>query len=162
MSVPGMNGSGMQVPQDIPWDEDNPPVLFNCSNMRFHENNCDKTCGEMEVTKAKVDLINEGLAFARAGMQWRGVPATLAGVLPINGIAVELFDILCWVELLRDKFLELIGTDISDFDEDFAIYKFNKMHELRMQAEETVKKKRLADQFGIVEKKVLGPDGQPI
>src|SRR6266403_135998 len=130
MSVP--NGNSPQVPDDIVWDEENPPVLFNCSNMIFHNADCNRQCGEIEVTETRVKLINEGLAWSRAGMNWHGVPRSYAGVIPVVGLSVELTDVLIWLELLRNKMIELTGSSIEEFDEEFANKKLEKLREIRM------------------------------
>lgn len=157
------NGNSTQVPDDVIWDENDPPQLFNCTNLQHHNPDCDGNCGYLEfVTENMVNLINEGLAWARAGMNWRGIPAIYGGKIPIPGYPVELIDILVWCEILRDKVIELTGSDKLEFDDEFAKAKYEKLHEMRMDAEEGVRRQRIADRFGVVKQPLLGPDGNPL
>lgn len=156
------NGPVPSVPPDIVWDEDNPPMLFACSNHVFHLPECSGNCNTMRVTEMRVKLINEGLAYARAGMNWHGVPAAYAEAIPVPGIRVELTDVLMWLELLRDLVCELAGLSIDEFDDMFTQRKFEMLHSIRERSEAHVKKQRTKNMLGIVDKPIFGPDGRPL
>lgn len=150
------------IPEDLVWDDENPPEVFNCSNHLYHERGCDGTCGLMDLTESKVALINEGLAYARAGMEWRGLPAIFAGKMPINGMQVELTDVLMWLETLKKTVCELAGISEDEFDEMFRANKIEMLRSVREANEERLRKSRLKSQLGVVENPLLGPDGFPI
>lgn len=153
------NGSNPQVPADIKWSDDNPPTLFVCSNHIFHMPGCDGECGELAVTENLVKLVNEGLAFARASMSWRGVPAAYAETIPVPGIKVELTDVLVWLEQLRDTLCEIVDISIDEFDDEFARRKYEMLHKIRLTSEDQIRQQRIANMIG---PKLLGPDGNPL
>lgn len=156
------NGNEPTIPPDVPWSDDNPPVLYVCSNHVFHMPGCDGNCGELLVTEQKVKLINEGLAYARAGMNWRGVPAAYENTIPVPGIRVELVDVLIWLEVMKDMVCELYGISAEHFDDEFARRKYEMLHEIREINERTIRQQRTADSLGIIKNPIFGPDGKPL
>jgi len=158
--IPGMNnGPNPQVPADITWDADNPPVLFVCSNHLFHLSGCDGNCGELVATENRVNLINEGLAFARAGMSWRGIPSAYEATIPVPGVKVELTDMLIWMEQMRDIFCEMSGISPDEFEDEFARRKYEFLHRIRIMNESHIRKQQIVD---MIRTPILGPDGNPL
>lgn len=163
---PPRNGDAPQeVPPDLVWDENNHPIIFDCSLDTVHTNECRGRCGSGNelTTETQVALLNEARAFARAGMSFMGVPAAYEGVIKLPGIKVELVDLLMWLEALKDIILEISDYTEFDLDEKYREHKLDLLRGVRHYNEETVKRKRAAARLGIVEKPgLLGPDGQPL
>lgn len=163
--VPGMrnmpNGDAPpEIPPDIEWDEDDPPFIHSCSRHVEHAGFCDGSCEGEYATESMVNLINEHLAWQRLGMVPMGVPMAMRGA-PINGLLVEIWDLETRYMVLQD-WVEEQGITEEELNERFRIKKFERMQTVRKQNEETLRKRQIADKFGIVEKQVLGPDGNPI
>lgn len=162
--IPGIPGNGnadMEIPPDLVWDEDNPPIIFPCSQHTEHHPMCPGNDPSITLdSELQVELLNEARAWARIGMNFRGVPTSLAHLTP--GIQVELVDIMCWFEVMRDIVIEMSDIELFEFEEKFRERKLLTLRTIREQNEANIKKQRLVNQFGIVEKKVLGPDGRPI
>lgn len=159
-----MNGnSPTNIPDDIVWDADDPPIVYACTQYTLHNSECDGDCDYQVATEALVKMMNEGFAFRRAGMSYRGVVAAYSGVIPVSGIPVEVFDILLMVEVLRDIVVEHLDISVDELHEAFREHKFNFMSNVREQAEEQIRKTRIQRHLGIQDRPTLfGPDGEPI
>lgn len=161
--VPGMRSNGATnpaIPPDLEWDEDNPPEIFPCSQHTEHAPGCPGTEDAIQLdSESQVRLINEARAWARVGMNFTGVPAGF----PATGIPVELVDLLVWAQVVREIVIELAGITEFEYEEKFREAKFELLNSIRVRHEDEVKKRRVADQLGIVQRPpLLGPDGQPI
>lgn len=157
------NGSGLpNVPPDIEWNEDDPPVVFNCSNHIEHDARCNGECGWFIPNESQVDLMNEARAWARVGMNFFGIPTAYAGTIPVNGIHVELFDLECKFQVLREMVIELAGIDEEELEERFRKFKLTAMRNIREQNEAAVRSQRAAEMLRIAKKPLLGPDGNPL
>lgn len=156
------NGSGKpQVPPDLVWDDDNPPKIFPCSLDTQHEKGCRGQEQSIVLeSRLQVEVLNEGRAWARAGMNFQGVPAAYQGVIPVTGINVELVDMLMWLEAMKELLLEI--SDISEFDiqERFRAKKLEFLQAIRNANEEKVKSQRIRNQIGLAQKGIIGPDGR--
>lgn len=156
--------SNPEIPDDLVWDADNPPIIYPCSQDINHAPFCKgDEDGVALDSELQIQLMNEGRAWARLGMSFQGIPAAYQGVIPRPGIAVELVDLLSWMETMRGVLVELSGMTAFDFEEKFREFKLNFLREIRLATEERVKKERVVSSIGIVEKPgLLGPDGQPL
>lgn len=163
--IPGMmNGDSVQeVPPDLVWDEDNPPIIFQCSQDVQHDVRCNGHCGSVQLdSELQVTLLNEGRAWARAGMNFKGIPEAYQGVIPVPGINVELVDLLMWLETIKDIVRELSGMSEFEFQEKFREKKLEFLSIIRETNEARVKKQRVANSLGIAKKPIFGPDGNPL
>lgn len=153
-----------EVPADLIWDEDNPPVIYPCSQDINHDPTCPGNEPGLTLdSELQVMLLNEARAWARAGMSFNGIPAAYQNVIPKPGIAVELVDLLIWLQVIKDVVVELSDISEFDFEEKFRERKLSFLQEIRFANEANIRKARVANSIGIVEKPpLLGPDGQPI
>lgn len=167
--IPRMNAPGnglhphIEVPDDLVWDEDNPPIIYPCSqHTEHHPFECpgpDK-CPPIQLdSESQVMLLNEGRAWSRAGMNWHGIPMNFPG----NGIPVEIVDLLIYIEVMKPMLLQLTDTTEFELEEAFREKKLKMLTTIRGRHEDRVRKQRVANTLGIVEKPpLLGPDGRPI
>lgn len=167
--VPGMRemsngGMGMEIPPDLVWDEDDPPYIYPCSQHTEHHPMCPGNEPPIQLdSELQVEALNEGRRWARAGMSFEGVPAAYQGKVPIPGIAVELVDILMWLDVIKDVVIEMSTMTPFEFEEKFREYKIGFLRGIREANEDKVKKRRVANSLGIVNRPpLLGPDGNPI
>lgn len=164
--IPGMripNGNSiMEVPPDLVWDEDNPPIIFGCTQHTEHHPQCPQgsECPPIQLdSESQVDLLNEARAWNRAGMNYHGLPFGFPG----QGIPVEILDLLIWVEAMKDVVIELSGISEFEFEEKFRERKLGLLQQVRGKHEDRVRRQRVASSIGIVEKPpLLGPDGRPL
>jgi hypothetical protein len=156
-----MNGDhAPRVPDDLVWDEDNPPVVYECSQDITHEMGCNGNCNSTVLNEEQVELMNEARAWARAGMSFYGIPTAYAGQIPVRGINVELFDLECKLQVFRELLIESLGIDEEEVESRFRRFKFQAMRHIREVNEAAVRRARM-EQF-IPKKQILGPDGGPI
>lgn len=165
--VPGtFNGDSMNpdIPPDLVWDEDNPPRIFPCSQHTEHQRGCPATEDPIELdSELQVNLLNEGRAWARAGMSFKGIPEAYQGAIPIPGINVELVDLLMWLEAVKEVVTEVAGITEFEFQEKFREKKLAFLQIIREANEQRIKKQRVANTLGIIENPgLLGPDGRPL
>lgn len=159
------NGNTLNnVPDDLIWDEDNHPVIFPCSQHTEHHPQCPGTEEPIELdSESQVKLLNEARAYARAGMSFLGIPSAYANAIPVPGIQVELVDVLMWLETMKELLGELVGISEAELNERFRENKLALLQHIREQNEENVRKQKVANSLGIVEKpSLLGPDGSPL
>lgn len=160
--VPGMrNGNSSQyVPPDIKWDENDPPVIFACSQHTEHHPQCERNCERMMTTEALVNLLNEARAWARIEMVPLGLPKSLANG-PFNGVNIDILDTDITATVLKEIILEKFDDiDEEDINERFRIAKYNKLHAIRETIEPDIKQARLKAQLGV--NPIIGPDGRPL
>lgn len=165
--VPPMrNGPEPQprIPDDLVWDEDNPPKVYPCSQDVIHHPQCD---GSDELTaldsESQVNLMNEGRAWARANMSFVGIPAAYQNTIPVPGIKIELLDMMIWLQAMKEVVAELSGMSEFDFDEKFREHKIAFLREVREANEANVRRQRVADRLGVVQRPgLLGPHGEPL
>src|ERR1700756_4209738 len=100
--MPANGNAEVEVPPDLVWDENNPPFIHKCSQHTEHNPKCDGNCEGHFFDESEVKLGNEARAWARAGMNFHGVPFGL----PFPGITVELFDLELKFELLQQIVLD--------------------------------------------------------
>lgn len=167
--IPGMRESsngemGMEIPPDLVWDEDDPPYIYPCSQHSEHHPMCPGNEDAIQLdSESQVEILNEGRRWARAGMAFNGIPAAYQGKIPITGIAVELVDLLMWLDVVKDMVIELSGSTPFEFEERYRDYKIKFLREIREANEDKIKKARVANSIGVVERPpLLGPDGNPI
>lgn len=158
-----MNGNApTNIPADVVWDENNPPVIYACSQYTEHDPACEGDCESQVATENLVKLMNEGFAYRRAGMSYYGIVASYS-MIPVSGIPVEVFDVMMLVEVLRDHIVETTDITEDELHEKFRIHKYEFLHNVREASEARVRKQRAANALGIVEGPgLLGPDGNPI
>lgn len=149
-----------RVPPDIVWSETDPVVLFNCSQYTEHVQGCDGNCGSTVPDELQVELYNEARAWARAGMNFMGVPSAYAGTIPVRGINVELFDLECKFQVVREMLIELMGVDEDELEIRFRKFKLMAMRNIRSANEDKVKRERV-EQI-VPKKQIFGPGGQPL
>lgn len=161
---PSSNGSGGEegVPPDLEWDADNPPVIFSCSQHTEHMPNCPGDCGEHVCTEGTVLMANEARAWSRAGMSWSGVPTAYAGKVPIGGINVELVDLETKIHVLVELLKDVTNLSQEELDDMWLAHKAGYLRRIREDNEEMVRRTRAASALGIKNKRLLGPDGQPL
>jgi len=149
--VPGTyengNGPHQHVPPDLPY----PCVICTCSGEQEHTSECDGSCETWEPTETQVKLQNISREFRRHGLDANSV-STSAGL-------TELF--------LRIGTTEKILCKMADISEEEynELYREEKILFLQIFLDnhlQSVKKARTASALGIIDKKVLGPDGKPI
>lgn len=157
-------GSAGWIPDDIVWDEDNHPVIFQCSQHTEHHPACNGECGEPTEldTPSQVEILNEGRRYARAGMSFMGVPAAYQGKLPIPGISIELVDLFMWLKAAKKLIQSYCDVSEFEFEEAYRAEKIDFLRTVREANEEAVKQAELRSKMAIAEKPgLLGPDGQP-
>lgn len=160
MSTNGNSNPG--IPPDIEWNEDDPPVIYSCSEHITHADNCDGSCAPIEnVTESVVNVLNEARAWARVGMSFHGVPTSLPDGA-FDGIKVNIFDEKLHNLTLQKVLIEAGLTTDEDIDELYRELKYNVMKEMRESHEENVKRLKLRQNMALPEKRLLGPDGQPL
>ena len=172
LPMSSLNGEGASkptIPPDIEWDENDPPVIFRCTNHTEHAPDCDGDCEALECTEWQVKLLNEGKAWRRLDMDFRGIPTVIADVMPVNGIHVEIFDQQCTLMALQQVLMDNGLLDKTELDEKFREAKYTIMHDVRVQNEEQIKamrdaaleqEKRAA--LGLPPKRLLGPHGEQL
>lgn len=166
--VPGTfagNGSSPGwIPPDLVWDEDNHPIIFPCSQHTEHHPNCDGNCGEPTEldSESQVELLNEGRKYARIGMSFFGVPAAYNGVIPVRGIAVELVDLLMWLQAAKEVIMEKLDFSEFEFEELYRTKKLEFLRNIREANEENIKRARTEQMMAVAKKPLLGPDGNPL
>lgn len=162
--VPGMHGNGHgenpNVPPDIAWDDDDPPMIYACSQHTEHNSNCDGECESHILTsELQAKLMNEARAWARQNMVFTGVPVNV----PFPGIQVELVDLLCWLEATKQVLIDNDLVEEFKLEESYRERKLNLLQTIRERSEERIRKQRVVDSLGIVQKPgLLGPNGQPL
>jgi hypothetical protein len=88
------------------------------------------------------------------------VPSAYAGSIPIQGINVELFDLECKFQVVREMLIELMGVDEEELETRFRKFKLMALRNIRMANEENVKRQRIEKL--IPKKQIFGPGGQPL
>lgn len=164
MSSPNGNSMTPNVPPDIVWDEDSPPLIFSCSQHTEHDPRCKGDCeSEFITNRLQVELMNEGRAWARAGMSFLGIPSAYEAHTPVPGIHVELFDLECKVQALLDFVVDSVGVDREVLEDKFREFKLDALRRIREINEESVRRQRAEASLGIINRPgLLGPDGRPI
>ena len=168
--IPGIrvnrpNGdSSSDAPDDLVWDESNPPKIYPCSQSVEHHPQCPGNDEAQELdSELQVKLLNEAHAWVRAGMSFGGVPAAYQQHIPIAGIKIELVDLLQWLEVIKDVVIEMNDMTEFEFQEKFREKKLAFLQEIRLANEAQVRRQRVADSVGIVQRPpLLGPDGNPL
>jgi hypothetical protein len=155
----GASNAG-RIPDDIKWSDDEPITIFACSQGLEHIPQCDGTCPSNVIDESMCKLINEGLAWRRANMNFMGVPAAYENVIPVPGLKVELFDLELKFELLRGIVLELAGISEEEIDVRFREFKLERLREIRQANEAMVRQAHAAQTLGIQPKRILGPNGE--
>lgn len=110
--------------------------LNNCSNDVFHEEDCDENCGQHKATKGQVDLHNEVAIWSAAGKPIVGLPAVIAGQIPISGFPVEILNVEKKLIFLI-KFL--VEKNIIDEQEYLEYYRIEMAKFLKEARQETEK-----------------------
>lgn len=65
--------------------------LNDCSNDKWHTEECDGSCGTHPATKGQVDLHNEVAKWGDKPII--GLPAVIADQIPVSGFPVEIFSV---------------------------------------------------------------------
>ena len=146
----------MQVPPDLVWDENDPPIIHNCSQHTEHQPMCNGHCGSRPVvSELQIKLMNEARAWARLEMPMMGVPMNM----PFPGIPVEIVDLLVWLEVTKDVLKEAGIIEEFEFEEKYRERKLELLTAIRDRNEGRLKRARL----GVPERPPLfGPDGTPM
>ena len=160
------NGKNQNVPPDIVWDEDNPPFICNCSGLTEHGPRCNGECGGEYYTENEVRLTNLAREFARNKMVPYGIikAYAMAGVPPSQGMQVDPFDLLLWMETLLEVLSEADIIDRAAVEIRWQERKIAAMEEVLESIAPQIKEQRAKQALGILtpEKKLFGPDGQPL
>lgn len=159
------NGNSLQgVPRDLIWNEDDPPVIYPCSQDIKHLPNCSGEEDGIQLdSELQVRILNEGRTWARAGMSFQGIPAAYSGVIPKPGIGVELVDLLCWLEVIKEQIVELTGMSEFEFEEKFRERKLEFLQTIRDANEANIRRNRIRASLGVKNKPpLLGPGGEPL
>lgn len=140
MSDPNGDVPNMQVPPDIVWDDDNPPIIHNCSQHTEHQPRCNGYCGSKAAeSELQVKLMNEARAWARLEMPFFGVPTNM----PFPGIPVELVDLLCWLEVTKEVLIENNIIEEFAFQEKYRANKLELLTVIREKNETRIKRQRM-------------------
>lgn len=151
-----------QFPDDIVWDEDNPPTVHFCTmNDEHHASDCDGNCGEKPITELDVKLHNEHLAWARAGMHPLMVPVGF-DALGVPGMPIDLFDTEAKLHGILNALMNAGILTEEEMDLQYKQAKFDKMNKVRILNEEAVKSARAAAMLGIRKPGLLGPHGEKL
>lgn len=159
--IPGIrqNGGahGPVVPPDLPY----PCTIYSCSGSTEHTAECDTSCDSFEPTESQVGLQNIAREYARNGMSFVGVPEGIP--VPVSGINVDLVELLCRALALEKVVFESVGISREEFDEIYREVKIEFLSNILDANKEVVRKARVADSLGIVQRPaLLGPNGEPI
>lgn len=165
--IPQMRGSNGAsdpiIPDDLVWDAENPPHIFSCSQDVNHHPQCNGSCEEVQLdSELQVDLLNIARAFARLGMSFLGVPVSIQNAIPVPGVSVELLDLLCWNEAIKEILQEQFGVEEFEFQERFRKVKYSILKSVYDQHARQIKEQRTRDMLGINKPPLLGPNGQPL
>lgn len=157
--IPGMHNGGSAgplVPPDLPY----PVTIYQCSGAPEHDASCDGNCDSFEPTESQVKLQNIAREYARNNMSFLGIP--LGSPLPQAGIKVDLVEVICRLMTIEEIVFELVGMTREEYDEKYRETKIEFLQDILDSNKEQVKKQQVANALGIVEPKLLGPDGSPI
>jgi hypothetical protein len=151
-SVPG-------IPPDIEWNEDNPPVIYECSQHVEHHPACGGDCDGEVASEATVKLLNEARAWARIPMSFHGVPTCFPDGA-FDGVKVNIFD-----EKLRNMALQKVLIDAGlttqeEVDEIYLELKFDTLYNIRTEYQEAVKRQKMQETLALPDKRLYGPNGQ--
>lgn len=158
----GANGDGTVpgIPPDLEWSDD--LVIYGCSHHIEHARGCDGTCEENHPDELQVSLLNEGRAWRRLGMDFRGIPAPLMGG-PYAGVSVEIWDLQHHISALEDILVTAGIATRDELDDKMRETKLQAMRRIREQSEEMVRRARMKERIAMPQKPgLLGPDGNPI
>jgi len=160
------NGKNQNVPPDIVWNEDEPPFVYNCSGHTEHHPKCDGKCNGEYYTENEVKLTNLAREFARNRMVPYGIikAYAMAGVPPTQGMQVDPFDVLLWMETLLEVLSEANIIDRAAVEVRWQERKISAMEGILESVAPQLKQARANQALGIVtpDKRLLGPDGQPL
>lgn len=151
-SVPG-------IPPDIEWNDDDPPVIYSCSQHIEHRPDCDGSCEPEVTTESQINLLNEARAWARIPMSFQGVPTCFPDGA-FDGIKVNIFD-----EKLRNMALQKILIDNGlatqeEIDELYLELKLEVLQDIRRQYEQAVRRHKMEETLALPDKRLFGPDGK--
>ena len=160
------NGKNQNVPPDIVWDENNPPFIYSCSGTTEHDTRCNGECGGEYYTENEVKLTNLAREFARNKMVPYGIikAYAMAGVPPTQGMQVDPFDVLLWMETLLEVLSEAGVIDRAEVEVRWQERKISAMEGILETIAPQLKQQRANQALGIVtpDNRLLGPNGQPL
>lgn len=151
--------SDPSIPPDLVWDENDPPIVFSCSQHTEHAPRCDGSCEAKVCDESLVNLLNEARAYARAGMSFNGIPAAMSGG-PWSGLNVEIYDLEVRTLLLQNIIQEQFGISDDDINRQFRELKYKLLHDVRIAVEPDIKRARLEAQVGVQKSRIVGPHGE--
>lgn len=158
-----INGAaeGPKIPDDLVWDEDNPLMVHGCSGSdSTHTPDCDGTCEDVAISKLDVDLFNERLAWARAGMNILNVP-TGFDRFGVTGMSLDLFELEAKIGGVINALIESGLLSQDDMDTAYKEWQLNKLTIVRELNEGAIKEARSRAMLGIRQKPgLLGPNGE--
>lgn len=158
----GTNGDGTVpgIPPDLEWSED--LILHSCSYHTEHINGCPGTCEDIRPDQLHVDLLNEGRAWRRLDMDFRGIPSALMGG-PYAGVGVEIWDLQHHISALEELLVTAGIATRDEIDDKFRETKLQAMRHIREESEEMVRRARMKERIAMPNRPgLLGPDGNPI
>lgn len=150
---PSRNGDGTPpgIPEDVVWDSENPQYIYECSSYIEHSPDCDGNCESDLAAESQIKLLNESLAWARAGMD-------------TSGINISSFDNQANIMALQKVLIEKGILTQDEVDEEFRLFKIDVMRIVRENNEEQIKemKQRMALGLRPSSRKLLGPYGEEL
>lgn len=152
-----------EIPEDLVWNKDFPPVVFRCSGvMAVHEPECDGTCGTVAMSEEDVNLTNEYRAWARLGLAPVGFPANIPLIPGTRGVPIPLLELSARVDGLVAALMHGIPEFGVVFNREFKKSLHQTLWQVRMNSQEAIEDKRRRELTGAVTnpKVLLGPDGQ--
>jgi hypothetical protein len=140
------------IPPNLEWDENNPPIIFPCSDHIEHMPNCNGECGEgAALTEYGVLLSNEAKDWARVG-------------LAPDGVAVNSLDSKMQIDAVQQLLVEAGILDKDEIDELYRKLKYEVLHNMRQELEPQIREAKTAAMLGVNPKgpRLLGPHGEQL
>jgi len=148
MSIGNGNNMPPGIPPDIKWDEENPPVIFSCSQHTEHDPSCNGDCESEVTTENQILLLNESKQWARDG-------------LDTSSIQSNAFHIGCQVNALQKALVDAGIISQNNVDENYRRIKYDVLREVRASIGPQIKSARTRAILGVDDKKkIIGPHGE--
>lgn len=162
-SFNGASGAG-QVPDNVVWDENNPPTVHTCTySDADHATDCDGSCGEIVLKEIDVKLHNEKLEWARMQMNPIMIPIGF-DMFGVAGMPADLLDTEAKLHGMIDCLIAAGVITEEGMDLAYKERKFEKLNKTRLLSEDAIKRARTEQTLGIRPGGggLLGPDGQQL
>jgi len=146
------NGDGQEIgiSPNLEWDENNPPIIFPCSDHIDHAPDCDGSDEGAALTEYGVLLSNEAKDWARVGLQ-------------VDGVQVNSLDSKMQIGAVQQLLVEAGVLDKDEIDELYRKLKYEVLHSMREELEPQVKAAKTAAMLGVrpgQRPPLLGPHGE--